>query len=142
MIGALASRALRVQFRRAQFLMPSFVLPLVLLAVIASGTSSARHLPGFPSTGAYVGFVVGGTLMQGALLAGITAGIALAVDIEGGFFDRLLSAPIHRVSIVLGRVAAGGRARRRAGDGVPHASRSSSARATRAASPGSRSRSC
>mgnify|MGYP001015568525 CR=1 FL=1 len=41
---------------------------------------------------------------RGALLAGITAGIALAVDIEGGFFDRLLSAPIQRVSIVLGRV--------------------------------------
>ncbi len=107
-IGALAGRALRVQFRRAQFLLPSFILPLVLLAVIASGTSSARSLPGFPSTGAYVGFVVGGTLMQGALLAGITAGIALAVDIEGGFFDRLLSAPIQRVSIVLGRVAAAG----------------------------------
>ena len=107
-VVALAGRALRVQFRRAQFLIPSFLLPLVLLAVIASGTSSARNLPGFPSTGAYIGFVVGGTLMQGALLAGITAGIALAVDIEGGFFDRLLSAPIHRVSIVLGRVTAAG----------------------------------
>ena len=105
-VGALATRALRVQFRRAQFLIPSFLLPLVLLVVIASGTSSARHLPGFPSTGAYIGFVVAGTLMQGALLAGITAGIALAVDIEGGFFDRLLSAPIQRVSIVLGRVTA------------------------------------
>ncbi len=105
-VGALASRALRVQFRRAQFLIPAFLLPLVLLVVIASGTSSAKALPGFPTTGAYVGFVVGGTLMQGALLAGITAGIALAVDIEGGFFDRLLSAPIQRVSIVLGRVTA------------------------------------
>jgi ABC-2 type transport system permease protein len=105
-VGALAERALRVQFRRAQFLLPAFLLPLILLAVIASGTSAARHLPGFPSTGAYIGFVVAGTLMQGALLAGITAGIALAVDIEGGFFDRLLSAPINRFSIVLGRVGA------------------------------------
>lgn len=107
-VAALAGRALRVQFRRAQFLIPAFLLPLVLLIVIASGTSSARDLPGFPSTGAYIGFVVGGTLMQGALLAGITAGIALAVDIEGGFFDRLLSAPIRRVGIVLGRVTASG----------------------------------
>ena len=78
-VVALAGRALRVQFRRAQFLIPSFLLPLVLLAVIASGTSSARNLPGFPSTGPYIGFVVGGTLMQGALLAGITAGIDLAL---------------------------------------------------------------
>ena len=35
-----------------------------------------------------MGFVVGGTIVQGALLAGITGGIALAADLEGGFFDR------------------------------------------------------
>lgn len=105
-VAALAGRAIRVQFRRAQFLIPAFLLPLVLLAVIASGTSAARNLPAFPDTGAYVGFVVGGTLMQGALLAGLTAGIALAADIEGGFFDRLLTAPLQRVTIILGRVLA------------------------------------
>lgn len=105
-VAALTARALRVQFRRAQFLIPAFMLPLVLLAVVASGTSAARNLPAFPDTGAYVGFVVGGTLMQGALLAGLTAGIALASDIESGFFDRLLTAPLQRVTIVLGRVIA------------------------------------
>jgi len=103
-IVALAKRALRVQLRRAQFLLPSFLLPLLLLAVIASGTSAAQQLPGFPSTGSYVGFVVPGTIMQGTLLAGLMAGIAIAGDIEGGFFDRLLSAPVNRASIVLGRV--------------------------------------
>jgi ABC-2 type transport system permease protein len=105
-VAALAARAIRVQFRRAQFLIPAFLLPLALLAVIASGTSAARDLSAFPDTGAYVGFVVGGTLMQGALLAGLTAGIALAGDIEGGFFDRLLTAPLQRVTIILGRVVA------------------------------------
>lgn len=104
MIVALTERALRVQMRRAQFLLPSFLLPLLLLAVIASGTSAAQQLPGFPSTGSYVGFVVSGTIMQGTLLAGLMAGIAIASDIEGGFFDRLLSAPVNRASIVLGRV--------------------------------------
>ena len=75
--------------------------------------------------------------MQGALLAGLTAGIALAGDIEGGFFDRLLTAPVQRVSIVLGRVARGLRARRRPGLLSSSASRSSSARATTAACSGS-----
>ena len=105
-VTALAVRALRVQLRRAQFLVPAFLLPLVLLTVVASGTSAARDLPTFPDTGAYVGFVVGGTIVQGALLAGITGGIALAADLEGGFFDRLLTAPVARVTLVLGRVAA------------------------------------
>ena len=101
---ALAGRALRIQLRRIQFLLPSFVLPLLLLVVIASGTSAAQELPGFPVKSSYVGFVVSGTILQGALLVGLMAGIAVADDIEGGFFDRLLSAPIHRASIVAGRV--------------------------------------
>ena len=114
---ALAGRALRIQLRRIQFLLPSFVLPLLLLVVIASGTSAAQELPGFPVKSSYVGFVVSGTIMQGALLVGLMAGIAVADDIEGGFFDRLLSAPIHRASIVAARGVGRGRLRGR-GRGV------------------------
>jgi ABC-2 type transport system permease protein len=104
-VAALGRRALSVQFRRAQLLMPTFVLPLVLLAVIASGTSAAQGLPGFPDVASYLAFVVPGTIVQGTILAGLTAGIAMASDIEFGFFDRLLAAPVHRTSLVLGRLA-------------------------------------
>jgi ABC-2 type transport system permease protein len=103
-VAALGRRALTVQFRRAQLLMPTFVLPLMLLAVIASGTSAAQGLEGFPDVGSYLTFVVPGTIIQGTILAGLTAGIALASDIEFGFFDRLLAAPVHRTSLVLGRL--------------------------------------
>ncbi len=102
---ALGRRALSVQFRRAQLLMPTFVLPLMLLAVIASGTSAAQDLRGFPDVASYLGFIVPGTIIQGALLAGLTSGTALAGDIEGGFFDRLLAAPVRRTSLVIGRLA-------------------------------------
>jgi ABC-2 type transport system permease protein len=104
-VTALGRRALSVQFRRAQLLMPTFVLPLMLLAVIASGTSAGRDLRDFPEVSSYLGFVVAGTLLQGALLSGLTSGMALANDIEGGFFDRLLAAPVRRSSLVLGRLA-------------------------------------
>jgi ABC-2 type transport system permease protein len=104
-VGALGRRALSVQFRRAQLLMPTFVLPLMLLAVIASGTSAAQGLQGFPDVQSYLAFVVPGTIIQGTILAGLTAGIAMASDIEFGFFDRLLAAPVHRTSLVLGRLA-------------------------------------
>jgi ABC-2 type transport system permease protein len=104
-VGALGRRALTVQFRRAQLLMPTFVLPLMLLAVIASGTSAAQGLRQFPNVTSYLGFVLPGTIIQGTLLAGLTTGIALAGDIEGGFFDRLLVAPVHRASLVVGRLA-------------------------------------
>jgi ABC-2 type transport system permease protein len=104
-VGALGRRALSTQFRRAQLLMPTFVLPLMLLAVIASGTSAGRDLKDFPEVSSYLGFVVAGTLLQGALLSGLTSGMAIAQDIEGGFFDRLLAAPVRRSSLVLGRLA-------------------------------------
>jgi ABC-2 type transport system permease protein len=103
-VAALGRRALSVQFRRAQLLMPTFVLPLVLLAVIASGTSAGQGLRGFPDVASFLAFVVPGTVVQGTILAGLTAGIALAGDIEFGFFDRLLTAPVHRTSLVLGRL--------------------------------------
>ncbi len=103
-VVALGRRATTVQFRRAQLLMPTFVLPLMLLAVIASGTSAAQGLRGFPDVESYLTFVVPGTIVQGTILAGLTAGIALASDIEFGFFDRLLAAPVHRTSLVLGRL--------------------------------------
>ena len=102
---ALGRRALSVQFRRAQLLMPTFVLPLMLLAVIASGTSAAQDLRGFPDVSSYLAFIVPGTIIQGALLAGLTSGTALASDIEFGFFDRLLAAPVRRTSLVIGRQA-------------------------------------
>jgi ABC-2 type transport system permease protein len=104
-VAALGRRAFSVQFRRAQLLMPTFVLPLMLLAVIASGTSAAQGLRGFPDVSSYLAFVLPGTVMQGALLAGLTTGTALAGDIESGFFDRLLAAPVRRTSLVLGRLA-------------------------------------
>jgi ABC-2 type transport system permease protein len=103
-VVALGRRATTVQFRRAQLLMPTFVLPLMLLAVIASGTSAAQGLRGYPDVASYLTFVVPGTIVQGTILAGLTAGIALASDIEFGFFDRLLAAPVHRTSLVLGRL--------------------------------------
>jgi ABC-2 type transport system permease protein len=44
-------------------------------------------------------------MIQATLLAGNSGGIALAVDIEMGFTDRLLAAPIPRWAMVVGRLA-------------------------------------
>ena len=53
-VAALARRVLIVQRRRSQLLLPTFLLPLMLLAVIASGTSAGRGLRGFPDVAAYM----------------------------------------------------------------------------------------
>jgi ABC-2 type transport system permease protein len=43
-------------------------------------------------------------MVQSTLLAGNSGGIALAIDMEMGFADRLWAAPISRFSVVLGRL--------------------------------------
>ena len=105
-VGALARRSIRQTFRRPQFIAPILLMPTLFLAVNTGGADSARQLPGFPDVSSLLDFELAGAMMQSSMLAGVTGGIALAIDIEMGFTDRLLAAPIARPAIVLGRLGA------------------------------------
>jgi ABC-2 type transport system permease protein len=105
---ALGRRALRNSLRRPQFLAPLVVFPSLMLAVNVGGLSRTTSLPGFPHVHGFLDFQLAAALVQSLMLGGVSAGIATALEIEGGFFDRLVAAPIPRVAIVLGRLAATG----------------------------------
>ena len=102
MIGALGARSVKQTFRRPQLLAPIVVFPSLLLAIQTGGAGQAVDLPGFPQVNSFLDFMLAGAMIQSTLLAGNSGGIALAVDIEMGFTDRLLAAPISRFAIVLG----------------------------------------
>ena len=104
-VFALGKRSLSLQFRRAQLLMPTFVLPLMLLAVIASGTRAAQGPARVPGRRLVPGLRRARHDHPGRAAGGLTSGTALAADIEFGFFDRLLAAPVRRTSLVIGRQA-------------------------------------
>lgn len=104
-IRALGMRSIRQTFRRPQLASPIIVFPTLLLAIQTGGAGAAVHLPGFPPVQSFLQFMLAGAMMQSLMLAGNSGGIALAVDIEIGFTDRLFSAPIPRFTIVLGRLA-------------------------------------
>jgi ABC-2 type transport system permease protein len=104
-IAALGRRSVNQTFRRPQLMAPIVVFPTLLLALQTGGAGSAVDLPGFPEVHGFLDFMLAGAMMQSCLLAANSGGIALAVDIEMGFTDRLLAAPISRFSIVLGRLA-------------------------------------
>jgi ABC-2 type transport system permease protein len=104
-IGALAQRSVRQTFRRPQLMAPIVIFPSILLAIQTAGAGRAVDLPQFPPVNGFLDFMLAGAMIQSTLLAGNTGGIALAVDIEMGFTDRLLAAPISRFAIVLGRLA-------------------------------------
>lgn len=105
-VVALARRALRNALRRPQFLAPLVIFPSLFLAVNVGGLSRTTALPGFPHVHGFLDFQLSGAITQSLLLGGVSAGIAVALEIEGGFFDRLVAAPIPRSSIVFGRVLA------------------------------------
>jgi ABC-type multidrug transport system permease subunit len=104
-VGALGLRSVRQTFRRPQLISPIIIFPTLLLAVQTGGAAAALDLPGFPHVDSFLQFMLAGAMMQSLMLAGNSGGIALAVDIEMGFTDRLFAAPISRFSIVLGRLA-------------------------------------
>jgi ABC-2 type transport system permease protein len=103
---ALARRALRNTLRRPQFLAPLVIFPSLFLAVNVGGLHRTTDLPGFPHVHGFLDFQLAAALTQSLLLGGIAQGLAAALEIEGGFFDRLAAAPIPRVAIVLGRLIA------------------------------------
>ena len=82
------------------------VFPSLMLAINTGGASRATQLPGFPHVHGFLDFELAGAMMQSTMLAGVSGGIALALDFEMGFIDRLFAAPISRYSIVAGRLAA------------------------------------
>ena len=104
-IRALGMRSIRQTFRRPQLMAPIIVFPTLLLAIQTGGAGSAVNLPGFPPVQSFLQFMLAGAMMQSLMLAANSGGIALAVDIEMGFTDRLFAAPISRYAVVLGRLA-------------------------------------
>lgn len=104
-VRALGLRSIRQTFRRPQLVAPIVVFPTLLLAIQTGGAGSAVELPGFPPVQSFLQFMLAGAMMQSLMLAGNSGGIAMAVDIEMGFTDRLFAAPVSRFTIVLGRLA-------------------------------------
>ena len=102
----LAKRGLRQALRRPQFLAPLVIFPSLMLAANTGGAGRATELPGFPEVHGFLDFELAGAILQSAMLAGVSGGIALALDFEIGFTDRLFAAPISRYTIIAGRVLA------------------------------------
>ena len=106
--GALAWRSVRGTLRTPQALFPSLIFPLILMAIFTGSFGTAPGtIPGFPPVRGFLDFALAGAIVQGILIGGTSAGAAFALDIEGGFFDRLVASPVSRLAILTGRLGGG-----------------------------------
>lgn len=103
---ALARRALRNSLRRPQLLAPLLIFPTLFLAVNVGGLQQTTRLPEFDEVNGFLDFQLAAAITQSILLGGVTAGIATALEIEAGFFDRLVSSPVPRAALLAGRLIA------------------------------------
>lgn len=102
---ALSRRSILGTVRTPIAIFPSLLFPLIFLALNSAALNRSIQLPGFPEVDSFLQFMFATTVVQGTLFGSIAAGAAMARDIEGGFFERLMAAPTSRGSILIGRVA-------------------------------------
>jgi ABC-2 type transport system permease protein len=101
----LGRRAVREVIRYPEATIPTLFIPLFFLAVNIGQVSKT-----FPSSTpflhgqGYAAFQIPVSLLFAVSTA--TSGLALVTEIDNGYFDKLLVAPIRRSSIIFGRLAA------------------------------------
>lgn len=102
---AMSKRAIDNIFRQPQVLFSAVIFPMFFLVLNNFSLGRSVELPGFPEVDSYLQFILPGNALQAVMFASTSAGNEMAIDIEGGFFDRLVLSPVRRTSILLGRLA-------------------------------------
>ncbi len=103
--AALSKRAVVRLVRQPSSWVPGIIFPLLLMAVNASTMARIASLPGvLPPGTTLLMFLLPAAILQGVMFGGINGGSELATDIQTGFFDRLVSAPVARQAILVGRL--------------------------------------
>jgi ABC-2 type transport system permease protein len=103
---AITGRGVVKTKRIPAILIQSVFFPVFFLVIYVGLYAGVLALGGFGTESVenwYLPFM----MLQGAAFAGVAVGFSTAVDIDTGFFDRLLAAPVSRFSILLGTALVG-----------------------------------
>src|SRR5207249_1090466 len=110
-VNAIASRWIKKTLRRPPFLFFSLVQPIVWFVLFTAAFAKIADIPGFASTTgttSYLTFFSGAVIIQTVLASAMQSGVGFVTDMESGFLDKLKVAPIHRSSILLGKLLSDG----------------------------------
>lgn len=102
---AIARRSMLLIPRLPSTFVPSLVMPVFLTIAFAGPFAKLVDLPGFPAA-KIIDWILPMAVVQGAAFAGVTTSMAVARDLENGFYDRLLLSPVSRYALVAGPLVA------------------------------------
>lgn len=97
-------RALRESIRQPAFELPNIFIPFFFFAVTVGAIGSVAG-QAFGITN-YTGFQMPVAILQAVAGTASNTGLAAVIDIERGYFDKLLLTPTPRLALVLGRIGA------------------------------------
>src|SRR5262245_20698820 len=106
-VFALYSRSLKKLSRRPVALYFSLIQPMVWLLLFGQVFNRITELPGAAASfggKTYFQFFMPAVILQTILFGAGQSGIAILSDMDSGFLDKLLTTPISRMAILLGRV--------------------------------------
>lgn len=106
-VWALYRRTLIKIFRRPVMVYFSVVQPLIWLLLFGQVFDRIAQAPGFSAAFgglSYQAFYTPAVILQTILFGAGQSGLGLINDLDSGFLSKLLTTPINRLSILLGRV--------------------------------------
>ncbi len=114
-------RWIRKTLRRPSFLFFSLVQPIVWFVLFTQAFSSIadirQPIPGgggfytfkdFTGTESFLTFFSAAVIIQTVIASAMQSGMGMVSDLESGFLDKMRVAPIHRSSILTGKVMSDG----------------------------------
>ena len=101
----MTQRHARVLVRQPWFLAITLIQPVIWLLLFGALFQSVTEIPGFGSGGSYLDYLVPGVVVMTALFSSGWSGMGIIEDMDRGLMDRFLVSPMHRSSLIAGRVA-------------------------------------
>ncbi len=93
-------------WRQPIWIFVTLVQPVIWLLLYGALFKNVVRIPGFHA-GSYIQFIAPGVVVMTALFNAGWSGMAVIDDIKTGVFDRFLTSPAVRASLVLGRLLQG-----------------------------------
>jgi len=96
-------RAMKKLVRNPILLFFSLFQPIIFLLLFTQLFGKFAQVPGFPA-GSYLLFATPGILMQNGFSSALQSGVSVVDDINSGLLQKMLTTPVSRAAILLGRL--------------------------------------